>query len=53
VKIEGSFTNVLNHPNLSDPQLQIDGASFGQITTARSSDFGGSRTGQISARIEF
>lgn len=60
VKIEGSFTNVLNHVNLADPLNAIDNVSFGQITSARGgttpgggSDFGGYRTGQISARIEF
>jgi hypothetical protein len=52
-KIEGSFTNVMNHVNLNDPQLAIDAPSFGQITSARGSDFGGYRTGQISGRIEF
>jgi len=52
-KVEGSFTNVLNHVNLADPQMQIDAASFGQITSARGSDFGGYRTGQVSARLEF
>jgi hypothetical protein len=53
LKIEGSFTNILNHVNLSDPQLQIDAPGFGQITSARGSDFGGYRTGQISVRLEF
>ena len=60
IKIEGSFTNVLNHVNLADPVNAIDNSSFGQITSARGgttpgggSDFGGYRTGQISARIEF
>ncbi len=53
VKIEGSFTNILNHLNLADPVLGIDNNSFGQITSARGSDFGGYRTGQVSARIEF
>ena len=52
-KVEGSFTNVLNHVNLADPQLAIDSASFGQITSARGSDFGGYRTGQVSGRLEF
>ncbi len=52
-KIEGSFTNVLNHVNLADPQMAIDAPSFGQITSARGSDFGGYRTGQVSARLEF
>ena len=60
IKIEGSFTNILNHVNLADPVNAIDNASFGVITSARGattpgggSDFGGFRTGQISARIEF
>ena len=51
--VEGSFTNILNHVNLADPVAAIDNNSFGQITSARGSDFGGYRTGQISARIEF
>ncbi len=53
IKIEGSFTNLFNHVNLADPVLAIDNNSYGQITSARGSDFGGYRTGQISARIEF
>ena len=53
IKIEGSFTNLFNHVNLADPVNGIDNPSFGQITSARGSDFGGYRTGQISARIEF
>lgn len=53
IKIEGSFTNVLNHVNLANPVLAIDSTSVGEITTARPADFGGSRTGQIGARIDF
>jgi len=53
IKVEGSFTNILNHVNLADPVAAIDNNSFGQITSARGSDFGGYRTGQVSARIEF
>jgi len=52
-KIEASFTNLFNHVNLADPVAAIDNPSFGQITSARGSDFGGYRTGQISARIDF
>ena len=52
-KIEGSFTNLFNHVNLADPVNGIDNPSFGQITSARTSDFGGYRTGQVSARIDF
>lgn len=48
-----SFTNVLNHPNLSDPDMNVGDTDFGKITSAQGSDFGGSRTGQVSLRLEF
>jgi len=44
---------VLNHLNLANPVLAIDNSSVGQITSARPADFGGARTGQVGARIEF
>jgi len=53
IKVEGSFTNVLNHLNLANPVLAIDNSSVGQITSARPADFGGNRTGQVGARIQF
>jgi hypothetical protein len=53
IKLEGSFTNVLNHLNLANPVMAIDSQSVGQITTAQGADFGGARTGQVGARIEF
>ena len=53
LRAEGTFTNVLNHTNLADPQLDITQSTFGQITQARGSDFGGNRTGQVSLRLEF
>ena len=52
-RVEGTFTNILNHTNLNDPSLDITNANFGQITAARGSDFGGSRTGQVAARLDF
>jgi len=52
-RIEGSFTNILNHVNLTDPGLNIASPNFGQITSARFSDFGGYRSGQIGARLDF
>ena len=52
-RLEGTFTNVLNHTNLSDPSLDITNANFGRITSARGADFAGSRTGQVSARLDF
>jgi len=41
IKLEGSFTNVLNHLNLANPVLAIDNPSVGQIASARPADFGG------------
>ena len=53
LRAEGTFTNVLNHTNLADPQLDISQLNFGQITQSRGSDFGGNRTGQLSLSLEF
>jgi hypothetical protein len=53
LKFEGAFTNVANHVNLGNPVMGIDNPSFGVITQARPAEFGGSRTGQVSARFEF
>jgi hypothetical protein len=53
IKIQGSFTNVLNHLNLANPNLAIDSSSVGIITSAQAANFGGNRTGQAGARIEF
>ncbi len=53
LKLEGTFTNVTNRLNLGDPQLNITNNSFGKITSGRGVDFGGGRTGQVSARLEF
>ena len=53
LRVESTFTNVLNHTNLGDPLLDITNPNFGKITSARGSDFGGKRTGQISLRLEF
>ncbi|MFT4114274.1 carboxypeptidase regulatory-like domain-containing protein [Silvibacterium sp.] len=53
LRAETTFTNVLNHTNLNDPELDITNANFGKITSSRGSDFGGNRTGQVSMRLEF
>ncbi len=57
---EGTFTNVLNHTNLGDPVTDLSSPSFGLITGVvgsgsgnHSSDFGGARTAQVSARLNF
>ncbi len=53
LRMEGTFTNVLNHTNLNDPTLDITNVDFGKISSARGSDFGSARTGQVSVKIEF
>lgn len=52
-RLEGTFTNVLNHTNLGDPNLNITSTTFGRISGTISADNGGARTGQVSARIDF
>jgi hypothetical protein len=53
LRAEGTFTNVLNHTNLGDPIMDISSPNFGQISNTIGTDFGGARTGQIAARLEF
>jgi len=53
VKFESSFTNVPNHINYDDPGNNLTDGQFGQVTSARSGDAGGSRVGQLALRIEF
>jgi hypothetical protein len=53
LRAEGTFTNVLNHTNLGDPNMNISSPSFGLISSAIGSDAGGARSGQVSARLDF
>jgi len=53
LKTEGTFTNILNHTNLGDPAMDLSSSSFGLISNTIGSDFGGARTAQVSARLEF
>ncbi|HZY61143.1 MAG TPA: carboxypeptidase-like regulatory domain-containing protein [Edaphobacter sp.] len=53
LRAEGTFTNVINHTNLGNPNLNITSGQFGVITGTNTADFGGNRTGQVSMRLEF
>jgi hypothetical protein len=53
LKFDSSFTNVINHVNFDDPGNNLTDGHFGQVTSARSGDAGGSRVGQLALRIEF
>lgn len=52
-RVEGSFTNVPNWNNLGDPVMNVNDNAFGVIRGARGVDFGGGRTGQVGARLQF
>jgi len=52
-RVEGSFTNVPNWNNLGDPVSNVNDSAFGIIRGARGVDFGGGRTGQVGARLQF
>jgi hypothetical protein len=53
LRAEGTFTNVVNHTNLADPNVDISSPQFGIVTSARNGDFSGNRTGQVSLRLQF
>ena len=53
LRAEGTFTNVLNHTNLGDPNMDISSPSFGLVTGTIALDSGGARSGQVSMRLDF
>jgi Carboxypeptidase regulatory-like domain/TonB dependent receptor len=52
IDISGSFSNVLNHPNLADPDMTITDANAGRITGVQSY-YWGPRSGLVSVRYTF
>ncbi len=65
LRAEGTFTKVLNHTNLGDPNMNISEPNFGLVSGtvgnngpnatigSAGTDFGGARTGQVAVRLEF
>ena len=53
IKTEGTFTNILNHTTLGDPNMDLSSPSFGVISNSIGSDFGGGAHRQISVLVEF
>ena len=53
LRIEATFTNLPNHPNLLAPSAVVTNPRFGVLTTAQSSQNSGNRTGQVGMRLEF
>src|SRR5271170_3303362 len=53
LRFEGTFTNLLNHPNFAPPPTNVTSASFGIVQNVQTSENSGNRTGQVSLRFEF
>jgi len=54
IRFEGTFTNLLNHPNFAPPATDVTSPStFGVLTSVQTAENSGNRTGQVSLRLEF
>jgi hypothetical protein len=53
LRFEGTFTNLLNHPNFSPPPTNVTSSSFGIVQSVQTAENSGSRTGQLSLRLDF
>jgi hypothetical protein len=54
LRMEGTFTNLPNHPNFYQPVVNISNPSaFGKLTKVQSAENCGNRSGQIGVRVEF
>jgi hypothetical protein len=54
LRVEGSFTNLPNHPNFAPPATNVsDPVTFGRIVTTQTAEGAGNRVGQVSGRIDF
>ena len=54
LRLESTFTNVLNHTNYAPPVTNIsDTGTFGVLNAAQTAENAGNRTGQVAARLEF
>jgi hypothetical protein len=53
LRFEGTFTNILNHPNFAPPPTNVTSSSFGIVQSVENAENSGNRTGQLSLRIDF
>lgn len=54
MRIEGTFTNIANHPNFTPPSTSIDApVSFGKLGSVQSQENSGNRVGQVGARLDW
>jgi hypothetical protein len=53
LRFEGTFTNILNHPNFAPPPTNVTSSSFGIVQSVQPAENSGNRTGQLSLRLDF
>jgi len=54
LRMEGTFTNLPNHPNFQAPAVDVSTpSSFGKLTQVQTAENSGNRTGQVGIRLEF
>jgi hypothetical protein len=53
LRFEGTFTNILNHPNFAPPPTNVTSSSFGIVQSVQGAENSGNRTGQLGLRMEF
>jgi hypothetical protein len=53
LRFEGTFTNLLNHPNFAPPPTNVTASSFGIVQSVQTAENSGNRTGQLSLRLDF
>jgi hypothetical protein len=53
LRFEGTFTNLLNHPNFAPPPTNVTASSFGKVQNVQTAENSGNRTGQLSLRLDF
>jgi hypothetical protein len=53
LRFEGTFTNLLNHPNFAPPPTNVTSSSFGIVQNVQTAENSGNRTGQLGLRFEF
>ena len=53
LRFEGTFTNLLNHPNFAPPPTNVTSSSFGIVQSVQTAENSGNRTGQLGLRLEF
>jgi hypothetical protein len=53
LRFEGTFTNILNHPNFAPPPTNVTSSTFGVVQSVQSAENSGNRTGQLGLRVDF